>query len=170
MFEYVAGSLYFFLSERHYFVTSVDGKGVDLESAVSAVPLWVIALVTLAGTTILRENGSLFLLYFTAQRVVRVTHAAVAMISAVRRSTLFPCTRRVNRLYRAASYEIVGNFLAACNENEAAAKVAVEGDASPPEPRLVLAMNTNRGIRCAYQNAFTRTILKDNSSIPVRVN
>lgn len=65
---------------------------------------------------------------------------------------------------------MVGNFLAACNEHEAAEKLVVEGGASPPEPRLVLAMNTNRGIRCARQNALTRTILKGSSAIRLVVN
>lgn len=111
----------------------------------SAVPLWVGILTRGRGFS---GNNSSLLLYLTARRG---THAAVAMGSSIMRSTSFYCACRVNRLYRAVSYEMVGNFLAACNEHEAVEKLVIEGYASPPEPRLVLAMNTNRGIRCAYQ-------------------
>lgn len=49
---------------------------------------------------------------------------------------------------RASSYQMAGNFLAACNEHEAAAKLIAEGAVLPPEPALSLSMDTNHGIRC----------------------
>ena len=51
--------------------------------------------------------------------------------------------------FRAMSYQMAGNFLAACNEHEAAVKLVADGDVLPPEPQLALSMDINRGIRCA---------------------
>lgn len=42
---------------------------------------------------------------------------------------------------------MAGNFLAACNEHEAAARLVEEGHVLPPEPEFTIAMDTNFGIR-----------------------
>lgn len=47
---------------------------------------------------------------------------------------------------RAASYQMVGNFLAACNEYEAAAKIVSAGLVKQPKPDLMVAMDTNHGV------------------------
>ncbi|CAM9232430.1 unnamed protein product [Hapterophycus canaliculatus] len=47
---------------------------------------------------------------------------------------------------RASSYQMAGNFLAACNEHEAAVRLVEEGRALPPPPALAVAMDTNFGI------------------------
>lgn len=41
---------------------------------------------------------------------------------------------------------MTGNFMAACNEHEAAAKLVSEGAVALPAPALAAAMDTNFGI------------------------
>ncbi|CAM9220388.1 unnamed protein product [Ectocarpus sp. 13 AM-2016] len=48
---------------------------------------------------------------------------------------------------RAVSYQMTGNFLAACNEHEAAVKLAEQRQVLPLAPALALGMETNFGIR-----------------------
>ncbi|CAM9639097.1 unnamed protein product [Scytosiphon promiscuus] len=58
-----------------------------------------------------------------------------------------PDTVLMAHCVRASSYQMAGNFLAACNEHEAAARLIEEGHALPPTPAVTVAMDTNFGIR-----------------------
>lgn len=42
---------------------------------------------------------------------------------------------------------MAGNFLAACNEHEAASRLVEDGHAQPPPLALAVAMDTNFGLR-----------------------
>lgn len=53
---------------------------------------------------------------------------------------------RANCKIRASSYQMIGNFLAACNEHEEAAKLIADGAGSQPASALLVAMDTNFGI------------------------